>query len=94
MAMVVRAPEDKEKKVYLDSVFEVARGRKIRCGVLTKDVYVGVDNNYLLLRKGDYVMFYDNKRDVVQNLGVKLKERGYKVLLIDELTINLLRLLR
>jgi hypothetical protein len=94
MAMVIRAPQDEMKKAYLSDVWEICRKNySIKCGILTQDVLIKVKDRQLLLKRGDYVMFYGEKRDLVEDLGVKLKNKGYKVLLIDEITIGLLSIL-
>jgi hypothetical protein len=94
MIMIVRHPENEEKKAYLSSVWEVVRREySIRCGILPKDVSIKVKNYELYLNKGDYFMFYDNKPELVKNLGVKLKNMGYNVYLIDRLTIGLFLIL-
>jgi RIO-like serine/threonine protein kinase len=93
MAIVIRAPEDEEKKAYLSTVWKVAREKhSIRCGTLTKNVSIKIKNYELHLKKGDYIMFYDDKGGVVESLGIRLKEKGYNVLALDEFTIRLLLL--
>jgi hypothetical protein len=90
MAIVIRSPDDMRKKIYLDSVFETLRKYSIKCGILTKDISIKIKNHELPLKKGDYVIFYGDKGEVVQNLGVELKKMGYSVLLLDNFTISLL----
>jgi hypothetical protein len=91
MAIVIRSPDDERKKIYLDSVFETARKKySIKCGTLTKDISIEIKNYKLSLKKGDYVIFYGDKREVVQNLGAELKKMGYSVLPLDNFTIGLL----
>lgn len=92
MAIVIHPKEEEE--IYLDSLVEVLRKKGIRGSRIEKDVELKIYNFNFHFKKGDYVIFYGNKKEVVEKIGSYLKERGYEVGFFDEILLATLKFLQ
>ncbi|MEM5870203.1 MAG: hypothetical protein QXR09_03515 [Candidatus Aenigmatarchaeota archaeon] len=88
MALVVRPREGREK-VYLDALREELRKRGIICKELTQDVSVTYGSFTINLKEGTYIISSQTKPEVVELIGIELKNKGYNVLYLDALTLTL-----